>query len=189
MIMAEQMQNDQQQQQQNQLQPYGVSFGTRSKARSRQDLPYVPVNIGAHNIRARKLPARPVREQQDVMLPHQHMIQHTQRLFGSIFLDRIRGHHFKEGSSKMERAKIEGWSVWNCKTISISMGRHFWFGMACKRGHATAQTSSNDCNIFPIDFFAHVCGVYLVYHLSQVAFSMRLCFYVTTGLCDVKSTQ
>ena len=76
--MAEQMLNDQQQQQQqeqqNQLQPYGVSFGTRSKARGIPYLPYVPVNIGAPNFRARQLPARPVREQQDVILPQDNML-------------------------------------------------------------------------------------------------------------------
>ena len=62
--------NDQQQEQQNQIQPYGVSFGIRAKARSVQYVPYVPVNmnIGARHFRARQLPAHPVREQHDVML-------------------------------------------------------------------------------------------------------------------------
>ena len=59
--------NDQQQQEpENQLQPYGVSSGTRSRARIVQHVPYVPVNmnIDQHLFRARQLPAQPVREQQ-----------------------------------------------------------------------------------------------------------------------------
>ena len=60
--------NDQQQQQQeeqqNQLQPYGVSFGTRTRVRSVQQVLYVPdVNIGQRLFRARQLLAYPVREQ------------------------------------------------------------------------------------------------------------------------------
>ena len=75
--------NDQQQrEQQNQLQPYGVSFGTRAKARSIQHVPYVPVNmnIGQRLFRARQLHAHPVREQHDVMLQdrvNQDMLQHN----------------------------------------------------------------------------------------------------------------
>ena len=75
--------NDQQQQeQQNQLQPYGVSFGTRAKARSVQHVPYVPVNmnIGQRLFRARQLHAHPVREQHDAMLQdrvNQDMLQHN----------------------------------------------------------------------------------------------------------------
>ena len=76
--------NDQQQQQEqhNQLQPYGVSFGTRAKARSVQHVPYVPVNmnIGQRLFRARQLHAHPVREQHDVMLQdrvNQDMLQHN----------------------------------------------------------------------------------------------------------------
>ena len=71
--MAEQMLNDQQPQQ-NQIQPYGVSFGTRAKARGRPYLPHVPANIGVPNFRARQLPVQPVREQQDVMLQQDNML-------------------------------------------------------------------------------------------------------------------
>ena len=84
-IMAEHLFNDQEQQQvqPNQIQPYRVSFGTRAKARGIPYLPHVPANIGVANFRARQLPAQPVREQQDVMLPqdnvliNQPMIQHN----------------------------------------------------------------------------------------------------------------
>ena len=74
--------DQQQQEQQNQLQPYGVSFGARAKARSVQHVPYVPVNmnIGQRLFRARQLPAHPVREQHDVMLQdrvNQDMLQHN----------------------------------------------------------------------------------------------------------------
>ena len=76
--------NDQQQQQQeekpNQLQPYGVSFGTRT-VRSVQRVPYVPdMNIGRPFFRARQLHAHPVREQHHVMLQdrvNQDMLQHS----------------------------------------------------------------------------------------------------------------
>ena len=80
--MAEHMLNDQQQQQ-NQIQPYGVSFGTRAKARGIPYLPHVPANIGVPNFSARQLPVQPAREQEDVMLPqdnmliNQPMIQHN----------------------------------------------------------------------------------------------------------------
>ena len=76
--------DDQQQQQpQNQIQPYGVYFGTRAKSRGIPYLPHVPTNIGAPNFRARQLPVLPVREQQqDVMLQdnirvNQDMLQHN----------------------------------------------------------------------------------------------------------------
>ena len=74
--------DQQQQEQQNQLQPYGVSFGSRAKARSVQHVPYVPVNmnIGQRLFRARQLHAYPVREQRDVMLQdrvNQDMLQHN----------------------------------------------------------------------------------------------------------------
>ena len=72
----------QQEEQQNQLQPYGVSFGLRAKARSVQYVPYVPdnMNIGQRLFRARQLHAHPVREQHDVMLQdrvNQDMLQHN----------------------------------------------------------------------------------------------------------------
>ena len=79
--MAEHMFDDQQQQ--NQIQPYGVSFGIRAKSRGVPYLPHVPAIIGAPNLRARQLPAQPVREQQqDVMLQdnvrvNQDMLQHN----------------------------------------------------------------------------------------------------------------
>ena len=76
--------NDQQQQQeqQNQLQPYGVSFGSRAKARRVQHVPYVPVNmnIGQRFFRARQLHAHPGREQHNAMLQdrvNQDMLQHN----------------------------------------------------------------------------------------------------------------
>ena len=75
--------NDQQQQEEeqpNQLQPYGVSIGTR-RVRSVQRVPYVPdMNIGRPLFRARQLPAYPVREQHNVMLQdrvNQDMLQHN----------------------------------------------------------------------------------------------------------------
>ena len=88
--MAECMFNDhqQQEQQQNQIQAYGVSFGTRAKSRGIPYLTHVPANIGVPNFRARQLPAQPIREQQDVMLQDnmvvnqpmiQHNIQHQQQ--------------------------------------------------------------------------------------------------------------
>ena len=83
-IMAGYMLDDQQQQEeQNQLQPYGVSFVSRAKARGIPYLPHVPAMIGVPNIRARQLPVRPVREQQQhVMLQdnnrvNQDMLQHN----------------------------------------------------------------------------------------------------------------
>ena len=68
--MAEHMFDDQQQQQeqQNQIQPYGVSFGSRAKARGVPYLPHVAAMIGVPNLRVRQLPVHPVREQHDVML-------------------------------------------------------------------------------------------------------------------------
>ena len=82
--MAEHRFDDQQQQQpQNQIQPYGVSFGTRAKSRGVPYIPHVPAIIGAPNLRARQLPVQPVREQQqDVMLQdnirvNQDMLQHN----------------------------------------------------------------------------------------------------------------
>ena len=75
--MTEYVLNDQQQQP-NQVQPDGVSFGSRVKARGIPYLPHVPAiwaaNIGVANFRARQLPAQPVREQQDVMLPQDNML-------------------------------------------------------------------------------------------------------------------
>ena len=76
---------DQQQQQQepeNQLQPYGVSSGTRVRSRVVQHVPYVPVNmdIGQPLFRARQLHAHPVREQHHAMLQdrvNQDMLQHN----------------------------------------------------------------------------------------------------------------
>ena len=63
--------DDQQQQQEpeNQLQPYGVSSGTRVRARVVQHVPYVPVNMnmGQHFFRARQLHAHPFREQHHAM--------------------------------------------------------------------------------------------------------------------------
>ena len=82
--MAEHIFDDQQHQQENQIQPYGVSFGIRAKAKSRgvPYIPHVPAIIGAPNFRARQLPVQPVREQQDVMLQdnnrvNQDMLQHN----------------------------------------------------------------------------------------------------------------
>ena len=75
--------NDQQQQEQeNQLQPYGVSSGTRARARIVQHAPYVPVNMnmGEHFFRARQLHAHPVREQHNAMLQdrvNQGVLQHN----------------------------------------------------------------------------------------------------------------
>ena len=80
-IMAEHLFDDQQQQQQqNQLQPYGVSFCTRAKARGVPYVPHLPAVIGVPHLRARQLPAQPVREQQHVMLQdqvRQDMLQHN----------------------------------------------------------------------------------------------------------------
>ena len=63
--------NDQQQheeEQPNQLQQYGVCVGNR-RIRTVQRVPYVPaMNIGRPILRAKQLPAYPVREQQHVML-------------------------------------------------------------------------------------------------------------------------
>ena len=80
--MAAMFNDQQQQEQQNQLQPYGVSFGTRAKARGVPYLPHVPAMIGVPNLRVRQLPVHPVREQQhDVMLQddrvNQDMLQHN----------------------------------------------------------------------------------------------------------------
>ena len=78
--MAEHMLNDQQQEQQPQQLPrYGVDFGIRQNLRA---LPYppkaiarVPEYIGVSNIRAKPLPAPPVREQQqEVMLQEGDML-------------------------------------------------------------------------------------------------------------------
>ena len=75
---------DQQQQQEpeTQLQPYGVSSGTRVRSRVVQHVPYVPVNmnIGQHFFRARQLPVHPAREQHHAMLQdrvNQDMLQHN----------------------------------------------------------------------------------------------------------------
>ena len=91
--MGEHMLDDQQQQPQNQIQPYGVNFGTRAKSRGIPYLPHVPANIGAPNFRARELPVLPVREQQDVMLQdnmrvNQHMLQHNIQQQDSIAYNR-----------------------------------------------------------------------------------------------------
>ena len=80
--MAAMFNDQQQQEQQNQIQPYGVSFGSRAKARGVPYIPHVPAMIGVSNYRARQLPTHPVREQQhDVMLQddraNQDMIQHN----------------------------------------------------------------------------------------------------------------
>ena len=79
--MAEHLFDDQQQQQQqNQLQPYGVSFGTRAKARGVPYVPHLPAVRGVPHLRARQLPAQPVREQQHVMLQdqvRQDMLRHN----------------------------------------------------------------------------------------------------------------
>ena len=72
--MAEHLLNDQQQQQPHQIQPYGVDFGARAKARGVPYLPHVPATIGAPNFRARQLPEQPVREQQEVMLQDENML-------------------------------------------------------------------------------------------------------------------
>ena len=77
------------QQQQNQIQPSGVSFGTRSKARGIPYLPHVPANIGVANFRARQLPAQPVREQQDVMLTQDNMLVNQPMLQHNIQEDNI----------------------------------------------------------------------------------------------------
>ena len=81
MALFNDQQQQQQEEQQNQLQPYGVSLGTRSRVRSVQQVPYVPdMNIGQRLFRARQLPAYPVREQHNVMLQdrvNQDMLQHN----------------------------------------------------------------------------------------------------------------
>ena len=73
-------QRQQQEEQQNQVQPYGVNFGSR-RIRSVQRVPYVPdMNIGRPLFRAKQLPAYPVREQHHAMLQDrvsQDMLQHN----------------------------------------------------------------------------------------------------------------
>ena len=104
--MAEHMLNDQQQQeQQNQIQPYGVSFGTRAKSRGVPYIPHVPAMIGAANLRARPLPVIHVREQQDVMLQdnnrvNQDMLQHNIQHQDNIAYDRRQYPDPQRGSSK-----------------------------------------------------------------------------------------
>ena len=82
MALFDQQQQQQQEEQQNQLQPYGASLGTRSKARGIPQKPYIPdgIDVGRHLFRARQLPAQPVREQHHVMLQDRinyDMMQHN----------------------------------------------------------------------------------------------------------------